>query len=720
MTNPINFVILVFLIALCLAWLVYYPVLGFARRHDIYDNPDERKLQRNPVPVLGGLVVAIGTLVAIQFAWTAIDCRSIIAVEAAMLIMLVLGTTDDLKGLSPAFRFTVQIAVAIGLMLANGYSIDNLHGLWGVYEFSPWIAWPLTIFAVCGIINAINLIDGVNGLSSGICIMALGFYGMETFFMYDYARACLALAAMGALIPFFIHNVFGYRSRMFIGDGGTMMLGILLSDFVISIMHDGFGGSLVEGGNEFCTVAFVVAVLAIPLGDTLRVMTMRILRGQSPFHPDKTHLHHAFIKYGFTHLETSLMEIILNAGIVGLWWLMYKSHFPQHWQLYMVVLSGFAVVIGLYWFLGRKERVAARRATRTSSPFMQLLRVYMGSQEALSQPLTDAQWEKIYKIAAKQTLVGIIYSAIEKLPDDQKPPRAVKIRFALSTEKIEARGEVMDAHAAEITEKFAGMGLRCCVLKGQGIANLYPDPHRRQSGDIDLWVDAPREKLIPILREHWEVGDIFYHHADVKAFDDKTSLEVHFTPTWMNSPKSNRHLQAWFNVMADAQFRSPVNEKGFNAVSIGFDCVFSLVHIYRHLLFEGVGLRQVMDYYYILQHSTQEERTSAYHLAKSLGMSRFVAALMYAENYFFGLEGDKMLCAASPEEGDFLVDEIIRGGNFGHYDPKRRTRAGMAPLKLFILRICHLIRFVSISPDEVFWAPHFKVTQFLWRRKNNY
>lgn len=357
MNNPINLILAITLVAFTLAWLVFQPVLRFAIKHNIYDNPDARKLQRRPIPVLGGLVVLVASLCAVQSAWLGFDCTGILATELAMMVMWVLGTWDDRKDISPVIRFGVQIAVAIALVSVNGYLIDDLHGLWGIHKFSPAVAWPLTIFAVVGIINAINLIDGVNGLSSGICISACGFYAMELFYAHDYAAAALAMAAVGALIPFFIYNVFGDRSKMFIGDGGTMMMGILLSDMVMRIMNIPDSGRF----SDFGTVSFVVAVIAIPLGDTLRVMTTRIIHHKSPFSPDKTHLHHAFIKYGFTHLETALMEIILNAGIVGLWWLMYKSHFPQEWQLYIVVGSGFAVVIGLYYMLLRKERIAARR-----------------------------------------------------------------------------------------------------------------------------------------------------------------------------------------------------------------------------------------------------------------------------------------------------------------------------------------------------------------------
>ena len=147
---------------------------------------------------------------------------------------------------------------------------------------------------------------------------------------------------------------------MFIGDAGTMMLGIALCDLIIAMMtKDSMCAQQIEKTN-FCLIAFALAVLVIPVFDTIRVMMGRIFRGKSPFIADKTHLHHAFIDYGFHHLETSLMEIMLSMMVVGLWWLFYKSHFSEEWQLYAVIAAGIAICYGLYWMLGRRKRIAKR------------------------------------------------------------------------------------------------------------------------------------------------------------------------------------------------------------------------------------------------------------------------------------------------------------------------------------------------------------------------
>lgn len=357
--QPIHVIPLAFVVSLIVASLVHHPVLRFAQKHNIYDNPEARKLQRKPIPVMGGFVVFVGTLAG--FACYCLFRYRVLLVPTliAMLVMLLVGCWDDIKKLHPTTKFVIEIVVVTVLALVNGSPINDLHGLWGVHEISPWIAWPLTIFGCVGIINAINMVDGIDGLSSGLCIMAFGFLGLLFFYASDFTHAALAAAIIGGLIPFFVMNVFGGQSKMFIGDAGTLMLGIVLCEMVMSFLTS---NSIYTDyvPKSFCTIAFTLAVLAIPVFDTVRVMFGRISRGESAFYPDKTHLHHAFIDYGFHHLETSLMEIMLNMMIVGFWWALYKSRLPIEIQLYGVIAAGIAVCFGLYWMLGRRKRIARK------------------------------------------------------------------------------------------------------------------------------------------------------------------------------------------------------------------------------------------------------------------------------------------------------------------------------------------------------------------------
>lgn len=358
-------VLIVFFVSLLVASLIHKPVLRFAQRHKIYDNPEDRKLQRRPIPVMGGFVVFLGAIVGSSSFWLTSDCSSIVPVQIAMLIMLGVGAYDDIKKLSPISKFIIETLIVTALVLINNYPVNNLNGLWGVYQFSSWIAWFLTVFGCVGIINAINMIDGIDGLSSGICIMVLFFFSWWFYFNEDYVHTALGVSILGGLIPFFVLNVFGNKSKMFIGDAGTMMLGIVICDMVLAMLTYDPGASTRSWTNkliepDFSRFAFALAVLAIPIFDTIRVMLGRICRGESPFSPDKTHLHHAFIDYGFHHLETALMEILLNVIIVIILLMLYYSHLTIQWQLISVVGANTAATFGLYYMLGRRKRISKK------------------------------------------------------------------------------------------------------------------------------------------------------------------------------------------------------------------------------------------------------------------------------------------------------------------------------------------------------------------------
>ena len=157
----------------------------------------------------------------------------------AMMAMLYTGTMDDILNLSPSLRFLIEIVVVLLLVFVGGYCINDFRGLWGIGPISSWYAVPLTVFATVGIINAINLMDGVNGLSSGYCIMACTIFGILFHLAGEEVMTILAVVSVGALIPFFLHNVFGKSSKMFIGDGGTLVMGTVMSVFVIAILQSG-------------------------------------------------------------------------------------------------------------------------------------------------------------------------------------------------------------------------------------------------------------------------------------------------------------------------------------------------------------------------------------------------------------------------------------------------------------------------------------------------
>jgi UDP-N-acetylmuramyl pentapeptide phosphotransferase/UDP-N-acetylglucosamine-1-phosphate transferase len=227
-----------------------------------------------------------------------------------------------------------------------GNQISDFHGVWGFRGIPNKISIPLTVFACVGIINAINFIDGVDGYSSGYTIVSSLMFGKMFYALGDIQMVALSVIVAVSLIPFFLHNVFGKHSKMFIGDAGTLSLGIVFSTFVNTILSP--RPEVAEFSTNLGLVPFVLAVLCVPVFDTLRVMTVRILRGKSPLSPDKTHLHHLFIELGYSHIGTTLSIIGINIGIVLCWYLAYRMGLSVDAQLYLVVVLGILVTFVFY------------------------------------------------------------------------------------------------------------------------------------------------------------------------------------------------------------------------------------------------------------------------------------------------------------------------------------------------------------------------------------
>ncbi len=336
--------------------LLAYPfLLRFARKYNIVDNPNARKLQREPVPVFGGPAVWVGVLFGIGFALLFATSKNMPLGLSAMTVMLIVGVIDDVWDLPASIRFLIEIGLVYGIMVFSGRFINDFHGLWGLHEVSDFISIPLSIIAGVGIINAVNLIDGVDGYSSGFGVFACIMFALMFFSSGIATIGYLAMAIAGGLVPFFFHNVFGKKSKMFIGDGGSLMLGVAMVIMLFNVLYNkSFCGKWEADGLGL--VPFTLAVMAIPVFDTLRVMTVRMLRNRSPFKPDKTHLHHLFIDMKFSHIATTVTILTLNSFIVAIWFFSWKLGASIDLQLYIVIFLSLLVTFGLYIFMRGQER----------------------------------------------------------------------------------------------------------------------------------------------------------------------------------------------------------------------------------------------------------------------------------------------------------------------------------------------------------------------------
>lgn len=345
---------LLMLASFTVCMFAYPRVLSFAIRHRIVDNPNARKLQRVPVPVMGGTAVFVGVLVATVVGYICLRDTRLLWSLLLLFIMYLIGVWDDVKDISAYFRFLVEILVVWAAIAVLHIQINDFHGLWGIHQLPESISIPLSFIAGVGIINAVNLIDGVDGYCSYYGSWACIAFAIIFYRAGDMAMFSLALITLGALVPFFFHNVFGKTSKMFLGDGGSLLLGMVLTLFIfITLSSNSPCAHFAEEGLSL--VAITLAILAVPVFDTLKVMSYRVLRGHSPFHADKSHLHHIFIEMEFSHLATSFIIVTANIFIGIMVVVAWQLGASIDVQVYLVILLAFAFT-GCFYFYMRYQR----------------------------------------------------------------------------------------------------------------------------------------------------------------------------------------------------------------------------------------------------------------------------------------------------------------------------------------------------------------------------
>ena len=331
----------VFLVSCILTGIVIPQILLIAFRKKLFDEPDERKIHKGAVPRLGGLAFMPSIVFSICF----VSGTILLAGESApmspaaqvsqmlagrlteglaiplyfsmcaLMVMYLVGIADDLIGVKYRAKFVAQILV--GLMLAAAdVRVVSLNGMLGLYELPAVVSWALTVFLVVFITNAINLIDGIDGLASGLSAIAMIFYGMFFMTAGRWIYCMISFAALGTLVPFFYYNVFGNPARgkkIFMGDTGSLTIGLVLSLLAIEL-------SRIPNGGVFAADVLVIAFapLAIPCLDVIRVFVHRVIRGNSPFLPDRVHIHHKLLALGFPQRPAMITILAASAGMIGL------------------------------------------------------------------------------------------------------------------------------------------------------------------------------------------------------------------------------------------------------------------------------------------------------------------------------------------------------------------------------------------------------------------
>lgn len=326
-------------------------IIFICREKKLFDVPNERSASRVITPSLGGVAIFAGFFISLIITLTYLDIQPITCLLLGTLVMFLTGLKDDLIGLSPRKKLIFQILTALYLIFLGGVSITNLHGILGFYEINTVFGSLLSLLLIVGIINAYNLIDGIDGLAAGVGILISIVFGALFTLAGHGEYAIVAFSLTGSLIAFFFFNVFGKENKIFMGDTGSLTLGIIFAFLTIKFIN-----LPVLGQQQlFGSPAVALAIMIIPIVDTIRVMTIRMAQKKSPFSPDMNHIHHHLLRLtNYNHLHASLIIIVSNLAFItfacGFVYLL-----GNNLLFLLLVVSGFSVAYIPVWINKQNE-----------------------------------------------------------------------------------------------------------------------------------------------------------------------------------------------------------------------------------------------------------------------------------------------------------------------------------------------------------------------------
>ena len=394
------------------------------------------------------------------------------------------------------------------------------------------------------------------------------------------------------------------------------------------------------------------------------------------------------------------------------------------------------------------------------------LGTYEGKEFLDGSALNCFDWQRFYDFAKKQTLVGIIMEGISRLPKAVAPKQGLLMNWFMMSQNISRMNFMLNEATVGVYNRVKAAGYDCCILKGQANAAMYANPAARTPGDVDMWVDASRKEIRQLAqtlaKENGRIDEESYNHIALTTND--ISVELHYTPGFMANFTYNRRLQQWFRESINAQCRNMIalpDEAGeVAAPTADFNAVYQLYHLYHHYFYEGVGLRQVVDYYYVILNfelgvlncrlrdeelkncelesqnsklnnsksakpTIQNSKLKTQHSLTRLGLWHFAGAMMYVLHEVLGLPEEKMIAPMDKKRGEMLLNDILCGGNFGHHDERhawgRDTYDGNGfkhgALGHNLLRLHRDLQLLRYYPSEALSEPIFRLWHYYWRWK---
>lgn len=348
-----------------------------------------------------------------------------------------------------------------------------------------------------------------------------------------------------------------------------------------------------------------------------------------------------------------------------------------------------------------------------NNTFFELIQVALGIRVCLSQSPSADEWDCLYEMAKKQSLVGICFAGVRELSSSQTiPPQKLYQKWLGMTAHIQQRNELLTKVGVELIGRLDTDGMEACILKGQSLVPYYKDlAALRQAGDIDIWV-----KNKNIIELHAYIKGLGYNPKTTIAhvsyeINNRVEIELHASPAFFRNFCTNGKLLKWLN--------------SFNGSNLEFNLVYLLVHIYHHVLFEGIGLRQLMDYYFVLFEANIEGSNSSKDLMvqmvvetlRSFGMLRFTKGVMWIMQEAFGMKREFLLCKPNEKYGRLMLEDMMTGGNFGHHNEKNKGLHDDSAIGRSLRGLRRNMKFFWLGSTEILSSPLWSLWHWCWRKR---
>jgi len=344
--------LLTFFTSLLIAWYSIPVIVNAARTKNLFDEPNHRTSHNGSVPTLGGIAIFAGFSIPVMLFTHTNDFLIRPYLMAGAMIIFFIGVKDDVLDLSPWKKLYGQLMAALIIIMFGDLRFTNMHGFMNVFELNYYVSVFLTLFAVIVIINAFNLIDGIDGLAAGMAIVASVFFGLWFYEVGQMELALMACSLVGTLIAFMRYNFFYSEHKIFMGDTGSLLLGFIVATFTIQFNELNITDNATFLIDAAPAVSF--SILFVPLFDLMRVFAFRIYRRRSPFKPDRRHMHHLLLDLGFSHSKATFTLMTVNIFVVEIAW--YFQYLGTMKVMSMLLFLGTVLTAIPYLILMKRKR----------------------------------------------------------------------------------------------------------------------------------------------------------------------------------------------------------------------------------------------------------------------------------------------------------------------------------------------------------------------------